>query len=728
MRSVRTVVRTLIAGFLALAGPLLVAPAVAAHAQQSSRTDTAFSHQLTVSIDAVSPSFATANSTVTVTGTLTNDTGSPLAGVQVQLLTSYADFLTRSQMDSYAAGGNSALSAQPIGTAHTVRGTLHSGTSVRWSASFSAAAAGYGQFGVYPLEAQAVSSGGTPLASDRTFLPFWPGKNSADPLTVSWVWPLIDQPQQGPCPQTLATNSLASSFGSGGRLDTLLSVGAQWAAKDHLTWAVDPALLSDAQVMTKAYLVGGDRGGSLCKGGSSMRASAAASAWLATLRSETAGEPMFITPYADADVSALTHAGLSNDLRTAYQLGESAASQILHRSFGIKGDSTGGGGSPAVAWPAGGEADASVLTSLADYGGISTVVLNSGEVPAASVPYDDDHSLALTSTGSGSPMRVLLSDSELTSVLGSASASSTPAAQFATEQDFLAQTAMISAEAPFLKRSVIITPSRRWDPSAAEASALLSLTRSAPWLHTVALSSVADAAGGLKARTSLPGTQVKAAELSTRYITEVRSVDTSLELYTELLSQPAASLLSQLDAAVAVTESTAWRSPDAAGGWLALGKFANYLLDRETDVRILSGTKLLLAGASGPAPVSVQNAGGLPIQVRVVAVSDDGHLTIDNPHPLITVQAGKTGTVRMTMHSSAIGTTQVRLELLTKNGSPLTWPEASQLLSVESTRYGRTLLVLIGAALGVLVLTSVARWVRRSAHDSKTDGRSGDTG
>jgi hypothetical protein len=54
------------------------------------------------------------------------------------------------------------------------------------------------------------------------------------------------------------------------------------------------------------------------------------------------------------------------------------------------------------------------------------------------------------------------------------------------------------------------------------------------------------------------------------------------------------------------------------------------------------------------------------------------------------------------------------------------------LLSVQATRYGRALLVLIAAALGVLVLTSVARWIYRWMNDGrnngKADGRSGGTG
>jgi hypothetical protein len=728
MRSVRTVVRTLLAGFLALAGAVLAAPAVLAHAQeahqQSSRTDGASSRQLTISIDAVNPAnFATPSSTITVSGTITNLTGSPIRGAQVQLLTEAQYFYTRADMDSFAAGSNPYyIVPQNAGNPYVMTGTLHSGATARWSASFSAAAIGYSVFGVYPLAAQAEYPDGTPSGSERTFLPFWPGKGGTlpQPLSTAWVWPLIDQPQQGPCSQTVATNSLAASLGTGGRLGTLLAVGRLWAQEDHLTWAVDPALLSDATVMRHPYKVDED---SACTGRKPTPASAAAAAWLSSLRADTAGEPMFVTPYGDTDVAALAHSGLDADLRTAFRLGESQARQILSRPFGIHGQGTGDGGSPAVAWPADGAADASVLDSLAGDGGINTVVLNSGEMRSTAAPYDN--ALAKTTTSNGTSMRVLLADSQLTSILGSASAASSAGAQFAAEQDFLAQTAMIVAEAPSLKRSLVIAPPPRWDPSASEAAKLLSMTYSAPWLTKVDLSSLATAAGNLKSHGSLPLSKPGPAELGELYLDQVQSVDSSLAVYEDLLYRPDAALLRTLNAAAVATESSAWRGAGAAGGTTALLKLADYLKYCEGQVQILTGTKLLLAGASGPAPVSVQNTGKLAVQVGItVSVPPNSPLTVDNLDKLITILPGKTVTLKMTVHSAAIGTSQMQLQLVTEDGSPL---GTSHPLSVQATRYGRALLVLIGAALGVLVLTSMARWIRRR-NDGRADGRSGGTG
>ena len=223
--------------------------------------------------------------------------------------------------------------------------------------------------------------------------------------------------------------------------------------------------------MTARYKVGGD---AECTETTGMPASSAAGTWLNALRTGTADEPMFVTPYADPDVSALVHSGLDADLDQSYSLGDSEAQQVLGRSFGPDVPGT------AIAWPADGAADASVLTSLARDGQVGTTVLSSSEMPALRTPtgrYPPDDAVTSVPTGIGTPMNVLLADSEISTDLGNATAGSSASAQFNVEQDFLAQTAMIVAEAPSSQRSVVIAPPRRWDPSEGEAAALLRLTQ-----------------------------------------------------------------------------------------------------------------------------------------------------------------------------------------------------------------------------------------------------------
>lgn len=714
MPSVRTVVRTLIVALL-LAAPLLAAletPANARTYTPVSLTDRGVSHSLSVSIDSVSPNWAQPGKRITVHGTVTNNTGSSVSGLRVAMQTeSTAAFSSRSAMEGYVAGvsgSNAYLATSPAGAPYPLPGVIRPGATVNWSVSFPASAPGYPQFGVYPLAAVVYSSSSSPLATERTLLPYWPGNSAADPLRVSWVWPLVDQPQRGPCPQTLASDALAASLRPSGRLGGLLSTGLKWAGQADLTWAVDPALLADAQAMTTPYKVGGN---ARCTGAIGESPSADASAWLSTLRTAAAGEPMFVTPYADADVSALAHSGMTNDLRSAYALGEQVAGQSLQRPFGKSG--TGDGGAPSMAWSAGGAVDESLLTSLASTARANTVLVGSADEP----------SMASTVNKTGAQTRLLLADSGLTGILGTSSPRSGVAGQFATEQDFLAETAMIVDEMPFAKnRSIVIAPPRRWAPSPAEADALLAASVHAPWLRPAKLSSVASSSAG---QVTVPGQQVNSAALTRSYTKLVRAVDSSLGLYQSLLYQPGPAVTQQLRESLLSTVSTAWRGSGGGAGTETLIDLADFARDSQRKVQIIAGKKILLAGASGNIPVSVQNGTSQPVQVRVQAdLPYAGQLAVGKFDALVTVPAGKTGTVKMPVRATGIETTTLRLQLVTRNGSPLAW--TSQPMTVQVTRYGRALIILICAALGVVVLTSGVRWVRQWLNDTRAG--SGGTG
>lgn len=724
MPSVRSVVRALIAVVL-IAAPLLVAletpagaqagnPAV--HTANTGRTDRSASHSLTVSIDSVSPNWAQPGKRITVHGTVTNNTGSGVSGLKIAMQTeSTAAFSSRSAMEGYVAGapgGSAYLATAPVGAPYAVPGVIRSGRTVSWSISFPASQPRYPHFGVYPIAAVVYDPASTPLATERTLLPYWPGHSAAEPVRASWVWPLVDQPRQGPCPQTLTTDTLATSLRPSGRLGGLLSTGLRWAGQADLTWAVDPALLSDAQRMTSPYKVGGNAG---CTGTTGKPASAAASAWLSTLKTEAAGQPMFVTPYADADVSGLAHSGMTAQMRTAYSLGEQVAGQLLQRPFGKNG--TGDGGAPPIAWSAGGPPDGRLLTALTKTARANTVLLGSADEPSITSTVNK------TTTGAGAPMRILLADSGLTSILGTSNAQSSAGSQFATEQNFLAETAMIVDELPFAKnRSIVIAPPRRWAPSAAEASALLSGSVNAPWLRPAKLSDVASEAAG---PVQVPAEQPNGAALSRSYMRVVRAVGLSLGLYQSLLYQPNPAVTQLLREALLATTSTAWRGPGNGAGTETLINLANFVRDSERRVQIIAGTKVLLAGASGNIPVSVQNGTSQPVQVRIHAdLPYVSQLSVGKFDALITVPAGKTGTVKMPVRATGIETTTLRLQLVTRNGLPLAW--TSQSLTVQVTRYGRALIILICAALGVVVLTSVARWVRQWLNDTRAG--SGGTG
>jgi Family of unknown function (DUF6049) len=725
MRTVRSVVRALsasIAVLLAVVGPMLVlsAPRAAASSaqQQSSQADAAGIPGLAISITAMTPQVAKPSSTVTISGTLANRTGSSVSGITVQAKTSSMVFNTRSEMSVFTSGGNFPYQLGAAGSPE-VTGSVSNGVTARWSVTFTAANF-YNQFGVFPIQVQATSASGQYTTSANTFLVYWPDGAAASqptPLQAAWVWPLVDTPQQGACTQTLATSTLSSSVAAGGRLSTLLGAGATWAQTDNLTWNIDPALLSDVSVMTSAYFTVSN---SSCSGRFKQQASSSAQNWLTKLRTASAGQPAFATSYANVDVAALTHAGLDSTIKAAYQLGDTVANQILPGTFGKNGTGTTDGTALKAAWPADGIADSEVLTNLANDGGIGTVILNSKEMSSTS-GYDD--ALAKTTSGIGTSMSVLLADSDITSLLGTASATSSASGQYAFVQDFLAETAMISSEAPNLARSLVIAPPTDWNPSAGEASALLKITSDTPWLHSVGLSALAKEASKLTTTQSLPARTVSHAELSSGYLAQLASVQSNLTVFEDLLYQPPARLIQGYDAAIAAVASSAWRGRQSSGGWLALTELKDYVKDSESKVQIISSKKVFLAGTSGETPVSVRNGLNWEIQVQVMASTPVGSQIQVGPFAsLFKVQALKTDTVRMPVRSTTIGTTTVQLQLVTQNGSPLAWTKES--LSVEVTRVGRFLLLIIGGALGILVLTTVVRLRRKrlaARHENNAD-------
>jgi hypothetical protein len=688
---------------LAWAGPAQASPAHQAQTSQAARAG-----RVSVAIDSMSPQTAQPGATVTVTGTISNGTGQAKAGLDVQLWTSPVRFQTRDAMDGYVSRGTGASLLQQAGPPFFVPASLRPGATVQWHASFQVDTVGMTEFGVYPVTAQLGDSQGDVLDVDHTLLPFWPGQQAAGlarPLDIGWVWPLIDQPHHQVC-SALSTNDLAASLGPEGRLSALLAAGRAHPGA-RLTWVIDPALLSDMTTMTKTYQVAS---GSGCSGAVSKPASRPARMWLPALRHITSAQPTVITPYANVDVSALVHSGLTADITSAYSTGYAEADHVLDGSFG-----------PSIAVPAGGTADLSVLTNLATAQHIGTVVLDSNEMPPTDPAFFEDDAVTSVRTGSGLTMTVLLADHVLTGVLAagdSRSGALPPSTQFAVSQQFLAETAMIAAEAPVSDRSIVVSPPEDWSPPAALASELLSETAGTPWLTPTALGDLAGARDSERAvhRQLPPRSKKSPGELSASYLSRVGGVGAELGVYTDLLYQPSSSYVQGLQQALIATESSAWRGRGTAAGRVLADKLSKFMSGEESQITIIAARQVPMGGASGLIPVSIQNGSRHAIQVRLNASVVDApdrtsQLTVGPFQNLVKIQPQHTRLIRLPVSSAPIGPTAIRLSLTTANGKPLTLSPTS--LTVESTRYGRAILFLIGAAIGALVLTSVFRGVRR---------------
>ena len=236
-----------------------------------------------------------------------------------------------------------------------------------------------------------------------------------------------------------------------------------------------------------------------------------------------------------------------------------------------------------------------MLTNLAVHQHVGTVVLNSDEMPpvvdAASVFQPDDAVASLRVAGL--PMNVLLSDDTLTKVLkaGNTSSGTLPTStEFAVRQRFLAETAMIAAEAPDSERTIVVAPPGNWSPSEALASDLLGETQTAPWLTPTPLASLSSAPDTQRAapRHSPPASQPSPGELSRDYLRHVRILGNRVGVYKSMLYKPAESYTRSLDEALLATESAAWRGNGEPQGAELVRGLSSYITAANKKVTIIA--------------------------------------------------------------------------------------------------------------------------------------------
>ena len=724
---------------------LSAAPAVAAPGQAGQAGVAGVAGQVvSIAITSVTPTFAGPGGTVTVSGEVTNPASSSLAGLSVQLWSSPIRFATRADMESYLTTQGATGLDSPTGAA-TSLATVPGHATMPWSLTLRVSQVGMTAFGVYPLAAQ-LTQGLTQFGAARTLLPFWPGKSESRVLkqvSIAWVWPLIDTPHRTACP-ALLDDSLAASVAGGGRLGQLLAAGRSAAGlQANLTWAMDPALLSDVYAMTGPHQVGGT---ATCTGAAARPASPAARAWLAAVRAAAAQQDYFVTPYDDVDVAALAHQGLDTEMANAFLDGQAQAQKILGQAQHPAPGAPGGEGSSGpglIAWPADGIADYSVLESLAA-NKVGTVILDSTVMPPSGQVSYTPSAVTTTPDGLGAQLNVLLADTTIEHILSMpsssipsfasatsgapsppAGAADAAAAAFSREQWFLAETAMIAAEpGPLSARALVVAPPRRWDPGTGVAQSLLNDTNQAPWLHPASLASLVTAAPGQVRRQLPPPRRVNPAELSSSLLRQVRRLSAQIRVFGTILAQPGPRYLST---AIDAAESSAWRG-GAAGQRAAEGLLRGlkaHVDAEQQQVTIVHTARVTLGGKSGSVPVSISNhLPGQAIRVQLrVGVATAGRVEIGpftGDRTPVVVAAGTQKLIKIPVRVAVAGSTTLTLWLATPDGRPL--PGSSTHLTVEATQLGTMAIVIIGIALAVFVLTAAGRAFRRGRGPEGADG------
>jgi hypothetical protein len=722
IRGVRLLPRAcVVAGVAAAALLQLAAGAVpAAHAARSGSVQAQSQPGLRLSVTSMSTSYARPNHTITLAGRIRNVTRSAISGLSVQLNSSSYQFSSNTALEAFAAGTLQVPEAQLAATPESIA-KVRAGQEVGWSMRLPVNSLGLTCFGVYPLTVTVSNATGTQLADAAVPLPFWPNKSTScqrqarpNPFLISWIWPLIDVPHQGPCPGLL-DNSLAASLAPGGRLWNLRSIGATFAASAHLTWAIDPALVDNVQTMTRPYRVGGSAS---CTRGRLHGADPNAKKWLADLKANTSGHPVFVTPYADVDVAGLAEYGDNTDLRNAFAIGQQLAGPLLDRGkmpapipAGLKQLSS-------VAWPANGRASLPVLENLGARGlRIGTVILAMPR-PPSEFTYTPG---AVTSVvdGVGGMLKVLLADSSLSSLLASSSAvSNQPGTIFSVSQLFEAETAWIVAEAPAMQRPIVVTPPRRWDPASSLASQLLSDTVNAPWLRPAPIGQLGEQPQETDySSTSLMRTN--AAVLPAKVLGQVAKLDRDVSLLQSIMTSSDVRLSgARLSHAVYGIESSAWTGGNASRSSQLLSRTEQYITRQFADLSVggrpLKVIHVTLGGKVGSVTVSIHSLLSYPVRVGLQVTSSSHFVTVTQPHRLYLVEPDTSTPLKLKVSASQTGKATLRLRIVTRYGVLLPDPPDKPLvMTISATNLGTVALVIFAAALAVFVAASAAQALRR---------------
>jgi hypothetical protein len=671
-----------------------------------------------LSISSVNPAWAKPGETITVSGTVKNDSKTTFSHLSVQL-----DFagtavagLSALEQDVSSASGPLAFN-QVAGHMSQPTGVLRPGQVSSWSISFPDNELRMTTFGVYPLSAQLDSSLGTMVTYANTYLPYIPASRGAFARSVpakqriAWLWPMMDVPLTPLPGQTDCSgpqvSALGASMASGGRLDELLSVGGDYDATDKLTWAIDPALLQDASTL------------SACGAGAHPQATAT---WLRQLKKTTAGQQLFVTPYGNVSL-ALIGQHRTQDVSGptgAFTLGRSIASSLLVRDVGKSGAGL-GASSAATAWPPD-DVSVAILENLIEQDGISTVVLPTGTVSGA------PGTAFTTPAGTQDQVTVLLSSSALTQLL--ASASGRPQQDFGTGQAFLAETALMAQQGS--ANPIVVAPPQRstsWQPSASLLTTLLTYTHSAPWLTPTSVSDLASSA--TKSDPNLTMTAGgNSGSFSRPVLRELNMVGADVNAISNVAAGTTPT--TQASQALAALESADWPWHGQLARLAELTNLANWLVGQQwgpAGLHIVADSRVTLGGLKGNMPVVIDNTLPYPVEVRLRASfvqPPGGGVTVQQkPTTYVRVPSGPGHQVTTTLHVQAtqVGTTTITLQLVNKAGQPL---PATEQVQVQATQFGTFAVIILAAALFIFVLASATRAVRRSR--TTPPDNSGDAG
>ncbi|WP_211124652.1 DUF6049 family protein [Streptomyces yatensis] len=697
-----------------LAGLAQIPAAPAAHAESKATG----SRSVDVSITSLTPTAPKKSDTLTVSGTVTNDTKSTVSGAEVGLRVG-PTMNGRSAIDTAAhrTGYTEGLDGTEVDDKYAKKiGKLSAGASRDFSLSIPVDQLHLGENGVYQLGVSL--TGGTSsqpwpqvLGIERTFLP-WQSGTATKKSQLTYLWPLISATHV-----TARTDNdedrtpifrddrLAEELAPGGRLQQMVALGKNLP----ITWVIDPDLLATVDAMTKKYEVQNPSGNGTTAG----RGQTVAKQWLDALQKAVDGKQVVALPFADPDLASLAHRGKNvtgtlSHLQGATELASTTVETIL----GVRPRTD-------FAWPVDGAVDSSIV-DVATSAGAHNVIARSDSLR-------ETGGLSYTPTAArqiGGGNTAVVADARLsTAFTGDMSKAENSTLAI---QTFLAQSQMFNLQAPDKQRSVVVAPQRTPTTSQAQAMAAALEGLSGQWTQPLSLGQAAKAKPDPSATQRVPSSRsyprsLRARELPTEAFDRIQETQRTLDNFEPILTAKYR-VVTPFGNAIRREMSTSWRSEaqNAAG---FRHDVQTYLSGLTKKVRLVPKTDMTLSGRSATVPVTLQNNLVQGVELRLVLRSQQGNrLAISDPQ-LVNVEGGHSQSVKFGTTANANGPVWVSAQLYTPDGQPY---GREMMFEVNVTEITSTVILVIAGGVLLLVLAGVRIYVQRKRAAARNGEDGGD--
>lgn len=642
-------------------------------------------------ITSMVPAIPEAGDTLVLRGTVANTSPGAVDAVTVALRLSPTPLPSRGEIPEVLAGAGTREGLRVSGATAEVAERLDPGQSAEFELRAAVDDLGLSVPGAYVTGAEALGSTGAGVVRqdlDRTFLPWWPEGTTAAPLLLTTLWPVVGPPLRD-ARGALLTEEPAVQMSPTGRLATLVEAAA--ARPGAVTVVLDPQSVDAAAAMSGGYEV---RAGSELVPG---RRSTEVTAWLESVRQLVADPDAQATAllYGWPDVVAARRGRLLGTLLGQRGAIDAATADALGVPLPAE-----------VALVPGGAADPDTLSRLAR-GRVGVTVLSDQAVQVATPSYFTPSGSVVLPTPEGD-LPVLVTDKGLSQALAMPLA--TPADRTAARQRLLAETLVTVMELPETERLLVAAPDPTWSPPADGAAMVVGVAAGTPWIQPTGLAAALGREPSSVARTvATYGPDQQAQELPEAQVGRVRGQFRGIADYAEVVTDAADV---PAEARTAPTRGlSAWFRDDPAQGAALVDVVSDQVDAALGSVRVVSSGSITVSGTSGTIPVTVENAGPVPVTVGLAMISTPPQLFDAEPVDPFRIDPQRRTSIEVTAQVAGAGPIPVRIQLTTVGGEPFGVPGE---LVVQSTAYANAARVLVRAALAALILAVVVHGVRRA--------------